>query len=129
MPKLFRIVIPVSNLADAVAFYAALLDSPGKQVSAGRHYFDCDGTTLCIYDPALDGDTRDHRPMPTPVYLSVSDLESAYERAKSAGAKHLGSIDSRPWGERSFYMTDPFANPICFVDENTKFKGQFFVAS
>jgi predicted enzyme related to lactoylglutathione lyase len=127
MTKLFRIVMPVSNLADAVLFYAAILDVPNKQVSAGRQYFDCGGTILCVYNPMLDGDEEDPGRMPTPVYISVSDLEAVHERAKAAGARNLGSIETRPWGERSFYMTDPFKNPICVVDEDTIFQGQFFV--
>lgn len=30
---------------------------------------------------------------------------------------------AQPWGERSFYAEDPFANKICFVDESTVFAG------
>jgi hypothetical protein len=33
----------------------------------------------------------------------------------------MGEIARRPWGERSFYMRDPFGNPLCFVDEGTLF--------
>jgi hypothetical protein len=34
----------------------------------------------------------------------------------------MGEIATRPWGQRSFYMRDPFGNPLCFVDETTIFK-------
>ena len=27
------------------------------------------------------------------------------------------------WGERSFYVRDPFGNPLCFVDADTLFTG------
>jgi uncharacterized glyoxalase superfamily protein PhnB len=33
----------------------------------------------------------------------------------------MGQIANRPWGERSFYLRDPFGNPLCFVDETTVF--------
>lgn len=127
MTRLFRVVIPVSNLADGVSFYASILDAPNKQVSAGRHYFDCEGVILCVYNPALDGDELDPGRMPTPVYISVSDLESARDRAKAAGARKVTPIQTWPWGERSFYLTDPFKNPLCLVDQKTIFQGQFFV--
>ena len=35
----------------------------------------------------------------------------------------MGEIAERPWGERSFYATDPFGNKICFVDRATMFTG------
>ena len=39
-------------------------------------------------------------------------------------AKTLTAIEVRPWGERSFYGSDPFDNPICFVDSQTLFTGR-----
>ena len=26
-----------------------------------------------------------------------------------------------PWGERSFYLTDPWNNPLCIVEDDSKF--------
>ena len=34
-----------------------------------------------------------------------------------------GKIAERPWGERSFYVEDPFGNKLCFVDRATMFTG------
>ena len=28
-------------------------------------------------------------------------------------------VIERPWGERSFYVTDPWGNELCFVQEGT----------
>ena len=36
----------------------------------------------------------------------------------------LGDITVKPWGERSFYVEDPWGNGICFVDETTRFTGR-----
>ena len=127
MPKVFRVVIPVSDLSLGIKFYTAVLGLDGKQVSSGRYYFDCGGVILCIYDPKLDGDQFDEVPMPTPIYISVSGLSAFYARALSAHAVDVSSIQTRPWGERSFYAKDPFGNPLCFVDERTVFQGQFRV--
>jgi hypothetical protein len=30
---------------------------------------------------------------------------------------------SVPWGERSFYVEDPWKNPLCFVEEGTVYTG------
>jgi hypothetical protein len=35
----------------------------------------------------------------------------------------LGEIAERPWGERSFYASDPFGNPLCFVSRESVFTG------
>jgi uncharacterized glyoxalase superfamily protein PhnB len=124
MARLFRVIVPVSDINAAAVFYGSLLGSEGKRVSRGRHYFDCGGTILACCDPRSDGDDVDAKPNPDHIYLAVSDLEDVFQRAAAAGCKWLDAkIDRRPWGERSFYAQDPFGNPICFVDEKTVFTG------
>jgi len=64
------------------------------------------------------------------VYLAVTDLPAVFERATKTGGVStdvgdgdlkMGAIARRPWGEVSFYMRDPFGNPLCFVDGATLF--------
>jgi catechol 2,3-dioxygenase-like lactoylglutathione lyase family enzyme len=133
MPQLFRVILPVADIERAAAFYAGVLGMPGKRVSPGRHYFDCEGTILACYDPQADGDGYTATPNPEPIYLAVSDLRAAYDACTAGGARFvddappevgpLGRIATRPWGEESFYAVDPFGNPICFVSKGTEFKG------
>ena len=130
--SLFRVIMPVGDLDKAVRFYSTLLDQPGMRVSGGRHYFRCGGVTLAVYSPAGDGDTTQPRANFGHVYFSTSDIEACYKRAQAVGGLSreigdgglpMGEIAKRPWGERSFYVDDPFGNPLCFVDESTVFKG------
>jgi catechol 2,3-dioxygenase-like lactoylglutathione lyase family enzyme len=133
MASLFRVIVPVSNIEAAATFYRNVLGEPGQRVSPGRHYFNCGGTILACFDPKADGDGYDARPLPEPIYISVEDLESTYTLARDAGAVFsdqivpevgpLGSIALRPWGERSFYASDPFGNPLCFVSKGSEFTG------
>lgn len=133
MPKLFRVILPVADIARAAAFYEAVLGIRGTRVSPGRHYLDCEGTILACYDPMADGDEQAATPLPEPVYLAVDDLEATFRRARQAGAEFspavvpdvgpLGEIFDRPWGERSFYAADPFGNPLCFVSRESVFMG------
>jgi predicted enzyme related to lactoylglutathione lyase len=123
-PKLYRIILPVSDIEKAATFYAALLGIPGKRVSPGRHYFNCNGTILACLDPRADGERRDAASNPEHIYFSVADLDAIFERAKHAGCKDVdASIKTQPWGERMFYAVDPFGNQISFVDERTVFTG------
>lgn len=122
--KLYRVIVPVKDIERAAAFYSQLLDMPGMRVSPGRHYFDCGGTILACFDPMADGDGRESDPNPDHIYLSVDDLEAVFARAQQAECSSLETaIETRPWGERSFYAKDPFGNPLCFVDSTTLFTG------
>jgi catechol 2,3-dioxygenase-like lactoylglutathione lyase family enzyme len=131
--RLYRVILPVSNIDAAVTFYSALLVDPGFRVSPGRHYFRCGDVTVALYDPTADGDQREPRPNFDYVYFAVNDIESVYTRATQLGGLlaeigdgqlPMGQIAKRPWGERSFYMRDPSGNPICFVDAQTIFAGK-----
>jgi len=131
--RLYRVIVPVSDIEAAREFYGKILGVRGTPVSPGRHYFDCEGTILACFDPRADGDGYAARPNPEPIYLAVSDLEAAFDACKEAGAHFandapdgvgpLGEIAVRPWGERSFYVTDPFGNGLCFVDRESIFTG------
>ncbi len=131
--RLFRVIVPVGDIERAAGFYAVVLGAAGVRVSAGRHYFDCGGTILACYDPRADGDDGPPRPNAEWLYLSVPDLEGTYEACRRAGASFShedvhgepgGRIATRPWGERSFYVEDPFGNKLCFVERGTEFVGR-----
>jgi catechol 2,3-dioxygenase-like lactoylglutathione lyase family enzyme len=132
-PRLYRVILPTDDLENAVAFYSRLLEMPGELISDNRHYFDCGGTILALVNPA--GESGLPRPNSDHVYFAVGDLDDCYRRAEDAIAAGLGTfrpgewgeIAERPWGERSFYVSDPFGNPACFVDDTTLFSGGRFV--
>jgi uncharacterized glyoxalase superfamily protein PhnB len=122
--KLFRVIIPVSNIEDAATFYQCILRIEGARVSNGRHYFNCGGTILACFDPMADGDQVRAEPNPEHIYLSVANLREVYERMNSEYMDCItDGIETRPWGETSFYAHDPFGNPLCFVDETSVFVG------
>ena len=131
--RLFRVILPVDDIEAAAPFYAALLDDAGMRISPGRHYFRCGDVMLAVYDPGADGDARVPRPNFDHVYFAVDDFPGAFQRAERVGGLSpetgdgglpMGQIAVRPWGERSFYLRDPFGNPLCFVDAATLFTGR-----
>jgi len=132
MARLYRVILPVSDIEAATKFYASILGTAGKRVSSGRHYFDCEGTILACYDPIADGDRHQATPNPDNIYLAVDDIEATLAKCKAAhadfppgktGGAPLADIAKRPWGEVSFYILDPFGNPVCFVERSTMFTG------
>jgi predicted enzyme related to lactoylglutathione lyase len=130
-PTLFRIILQVSDLDRAAEFYSKLLDNEGRRIPrASRHYFDCGPVILALVDAAAGGEEA--KPLPDYIYFAVSDLETFQARARDLGClstedvhgASAGEIVKRPWGERSFYVEDPWGNGLCFVDETTLFTGK-----
>jgi predicted enzyme related to lactoylglutathione lyase len=125
MLKIFRVTLEVSNLDAASAFYAKLLGNEGKRHPGSRHYFDCGGVVLAVLDPTPGGLTPS--PCPKSLYFAVDDIDAVHARAKALGAlsptkvhgQPAGDVITRPWGERSFYVTDNWGNELCFVQDGT----------
>jgi predicted enzyme related to lactoylglutathione lyase len=129
--KLFRIILQVADLDQAADFYGKLLDDPGRRIPrSSRHYIDCGPVILALVDVTAGGETA--QPLPDKIYFAVGDLEAVHARAQQLGClsnedvhgASAGDIVVRPWGERSFYVHDPWGNGLCFVDENTLFTGR-----
>lgn len=127
-PQFFRLNIEVGNLDRAAAFYGTLLGLDGRRQAGSRCYFTCGAVTLQVVDVSAAGTPH---PAAKALYFTVHDLDAIFERAKSLdclsredvhGASG-GSISVRPWGERSFYAEDPWANPLCFVEAGTIYPG------
>ena len=133
MAHLYRVILPVSDIDAAASFYQTVLGGEGKRVSPGRHYFECEGVILACFDPKADGDGYEAKPNPEPLYFAVDNLEGTFEGCQRAGARFvdtvvpgvgpMGRIAERPWGERSFYASDPFGNKLCFVSKDSVFTG------
>ena len=133
-PTLYRIVLQVDNLDQAAEFYSKLLGDRGRRIPRGsRHYIDCGPVILALVDVNGEGiPGLEPKPLPDYIYFAVSDVEAVYQRAQELqclstedvhGAS-AGDLVKRPWGERSFYVHDPWGNGLCFVDENTLFTGK-----
>ena len=130
VPSLYRIILQVPDLEHASAFYTTLFGTEGRRIRGARHYFDCGPVILALVDVTTGGEEA--KASPDNIYFSVNDLEAVFERAKSLDCLSetdvhgdpAGEIVTRPWGERCFYVVDPFGNPLCFVDSKTLFTGR-----
>jgi catechol 2,3-dioxygenase-like lactoylglutathione lyase family enzyme len=124
-PKIFRITVEVADLEAATEFYANLLGISGQRHPGARHYFDCGGVIFNVLDVS-EGGMRP-RPGPKSTYFAVGDIDEVHARAKTLKAlapfqvhgQPASEVIERPWGERSFYVTDPWGNELCFVEEGT----------
>lgn len=129
--KLFRIILQVPDLDQAAEFYSKLLNDAGRRIPrASRHYIDCGPVILALVDVTAGGEEA--KPLPDKIYFAVKNLEEVHERARDLGClstedvhgESAGEMVVRPWGERSFYVHDPWGNGLCFVDDKTLFTGK-----
>ena len=133
-PTLYRIILQVDNLDRAEEFYGKLLGARGRRIPhASRHYIDCGPVILALVD--VNGENipgLEPKPLPDYIYFAVNDADAFHARAKELNClstedvhgASAGDLVKRPWGERSFYVHDPWGNGLCFVDENTLFTGK-----
>jgi len=126
-PTLFRVTVEAADLERAAAFYAELLGITGQPHPGARRYFDCGGVILAVIDPTQGG--LSPTPGPKSLYFAVRDVEAVHQRAARLNTlgpyqvhgEPAGEPLTRPWGERSFYVVDPWGNDLCFVEEGTLF--------
>lgn len=121
--RLFRIAVPVSDINASRSFYEHVLAMPADDTVPSRLYFDCEGVILAVVDWAMEAEGPMH-PLPDDLYLATGTLDATYGRAVAAGAEIRSEIATQPWGERSFYCSDPDGNRLCFVDDSTLFLGR-----
>lgn len=124
-PKLFRITLEVADLDQAAALYTELFGIPGKRHPGARHYYDCGGVIIAVLDVSRGGMP------PTPGaksnYFAVDDVAAVHARATKLGilapyqvhGQPAGEVITRPWGEKSFYVVDPWGNDLCFCENGT----------
>jgi predicted enzyme related to lactoylglutathione lyase len=126
-PKLFRVTLEVADLERATQLYAALLSLDGQRYPGARHYFDCGGVIVAILDVSRGG--MPPTPGPKSLYFAVDDVDAVHARADQLGVlapyqvhgEPAGAVTTRPWGERSFYVVDPWGNDLCFCANGTLF--------
>ena len=130
-PTLYRIILQVPDLDRAEEFYGTLLGDRGRRIPrASRHYIDCGPVILALVDVTSEGETP--KAIPDNIYFSTGSLDEIHQRAKKLNClsdadvhgDSAGEVVVRPWGERSFYVIDPWGNKLCFVDEKTLFTGK-----
>lgn len=124
-PQMFRLNLEVGDLAAAAKLYGDLFAQTVRPQPGNRIYLNCGPVALQVV--AMPSP----QPAPKALYFTVNDLDAVHARAKalgidSGGMVHGvrgGDINVRPWGERSFYVDDPWGNTFCFVEAGTVYGG------
>jgi hypothetical protein len=129
IPQMFRLNVEVGGLAAAQTFYETLFGATGRAQAGNRFYLNAGPVALQIVNVTAFGGSP--HPAAKALYFTVNDLDAVHARAASLNALSTemvhgvsgGDISVKPWGERSFYANDPWANPLCFVEAGTVYAG------
>lgn len=124
-PQLFRLNLEVGDLASAQHFYETLLATQGRGQAGNRFYINAGPVAFQVVGVASP------HPAAKALYFTTKDLDGVHARAASLNALSTemvhgltgGDISVKPWGERSFYVNDPWGNPLCFVEAGTAYAG------
>ena len=115
MPRLFRVVLPVRDLALARRFYGSLLGEEGQSFAPGWHTFNFGGALLTLHEVPVAA------PHGEPACISVEEsIVQLHYRAQSLRAPQLDREPrTLPSGEYGFAMRDPWGNALWIVDERS----------
>jgi catechol 2,3-dioxygenase-like lactoylglutathione lyase family enzyme len=124
-PRLFRVTLEVADLDSATQLYSDLFGQDGQRHPGARHYFDCGGVIVAVLDISRGG--MPPIPGPKSLFFAVDDVDAVHARAERHGVlapydvhgEPAGAVITRPWGERSFYVVDPWGNDLCFCENGT----------
>jgi catechol 2,3-dioxygenase-like lactoylglutathione lyase family enzyme len=124
-PHVFRVTLEVGDLERATSLYRDLLGVEGERHRGARHYFDCGGVIVAVLDVSEGGMLP--TPGPKSLFFAVDDVAEVHARATRLGVlapyevhgEPGGDVRTRPWGERSFYVVDPWGNDLCFCEDGT----------
>ena len=121
--RVFRIAIPASQIDRSRLFYERVLALDADDTVPSRLYFLCGDVIMALIDWTVEGRGSFHA-TPDNLYFATEELDQIHVRALAAGARQVSPIETRPWGERSFYCLDPDGNRLCFVEETPLFLGR-----
>ena len=121
--RVFRIAIPASQIGRSREFYEVVLGVEADDTVPSRLYFHCGDVIVAVIDWAVEP-LGPFQSTPENLYFATEELDAVHQRATEMGARMLSPIETRPWGERSFYCVDPDGHRLCFVDDATLFLGR-----
>ncbi len=102
--ELAAAIVPVRELARAVAFYQRLGFVVEPYEGGGYAFVSRDGVQLHLREAA---DELEQGGNPCGVYLYVTDADEVYEEWRGTGVEMLGEPENKAWRMREFAVSDP----------------------
>jgi PhnB protein len=109
----------VDDASAAIEFYRSVLGAtermrmPAPNDKVGHAELEIGDSLIMLADESPEMDARGPRAVggtPVTLHVYVEDADSLFERAVQAGAKALGAVEDRFYGDRSGQFEDPFGH-------------------
>jgi len=71
-------------------------------------------SVITLGQPSVHGDSPRHG-VSTMLYVYVDEVDAHFQRAVAAGANVVLTPDDRPWGDRTYQVTDPQGHQWTFA--------------
>ena len=108
--KLGEVCLLTNDVPRLAGFYKRLLDIDNGSDDAVHQFLITEGTALTVYD---DGTAKNDQNQNICLAFTVDDMEKAYQRVLSLGARIIEPPKKRPWGAVNMSFYDPDNNVIC----------------
>jgi uncharacterized glyoxalase superfamily protein PhnB len=114
MASLSRIApeVPVDDLAGALDYYVQKLGFEIAMEMPGGDYAIVERDDVAIH--LFQNDARPK--IPVAVHIFTQDLDELHAELRERGATVSQDIETKPWGNRDFRVSDPSANEIKFTE-------------
>lgn len=111
-----RVLLPTTDYRGCTDFYGRVLGFPVQEEWVAE---DGRGTLFATGAGVVEViEDSPHHPAETPrgvsVAIEVADVEALHERVAAAGVVPTDPLGDRPWGHRSFAITDPAGLALIF---------------
>lgn len=117
-------ILAVDDLQSMLRFYAQAFDwTPTVETPVYAEFTVSDQRRIGLYRRASFAATSgqpasgipDCALRGTELYFHCEDVDAAFRRASSAGARELSPPTARPWGDRVGYLSDPEGTVIALA--------------
>lgn len=119
--RLALVILAVSNITKSLKFYREAFGWPQQvDVPVYAEFELPGGLRLGLYEREGFGRNTGQLPFSTPegeitgteIYFHTDDLPALVARLEAAGARSLGPLTLRDWGEEAIYFVDPDGNVL-----------------
>lgn len=107
-------ILPAVHLEESMAFYQRLGFAVGYD-DGNYAILSRDGAEVHLFTH------RDLNPLENDAgcYFRVTGIEALFAACREAGAKIIGPLETKPWGQREFALVDPSHNLLRFGEPAT----------
>ena len=118
---LTHICLVTDNIEGLRDFYEKTLQMSPKNHGDGYSEFVYPGVRISLFsqesrETMAPGSTTGGKNVSMLLEIEVTEVDQEFERIKGLGAKIIKGLTTQPWGNRSFYFSDPSGNIVNFYE-------------